>query len=63
MENCHILVSGRWDNVVSVVDFRRALDPSNDGTPKAIINRIRVTHGHATSALVVEGNAQPHKFA
>jgi YVTN family beta-propeller protein len=43
MENCHILVSGRWDNVVSVVDLARALDPSNDGTPKAIINRIRVT--------------------
>jgi DNA-binding beta-propeller fold protein YncE len=43
MENCHILVSGRWDNVVSVVDLRRALDPSNDGTAKAIINRIRVT--------------------
>jgi YVTN family beta-propeller protein len=43
MENCHILVSGRWDNVVSVVDLRRALDPANDGTPQAIINRIRVT--------------------
>ncbi len=43
MENCHILVSGRWENVVSVVDLRRALDPNNDGTPKAIINRIRVT--------------------
>ena len=43
MENCHILVSGRWDNVVSVVDLRRALDPANDGTPKAIINRVRVT--------------------
>jgi DNA-binding beta-propeller fold protein YncE len=43
MENCHILVSGRWDNVVSVVDLSRALDPKNDGTPQAIINRIRVT--------------------
>jgi hypothetical protein len=43
MENCHILVSGRWDNVVSVVDLRRALDPTSDGTPHAIINRIRVT--------------------
>jgi DNA-binding beta-propeller fold protein YncE len=43
MDNCHILVSGRWDNVVSVVDLRRALDPKNDGTSKAIINRIRVT--------------------
>lgn len=43
MEDCHILVSGRWDNVVSVVDLRRALDPANDGTPQAIVNRIRVT--------------------
>src|SRR5215213_6022206 len=43
MDNCHILVSGRWDNVVSVVDLRRALDPNNDATSKAIINRIRVT--------------------
>ena len=43
MENCHILVSGRWDNVVSVVDLKRALDPKNDATPNAIINRVRVT--------------------
>jgi len=43
MENCHILVSGRWDNVVSVVDLSRALDPNNDATPQAIVNRIRVT--------------------
>jgi DNA-binding beta-propeller fold protein YncE len=43
MQDCHILVSGRWDNVVSVVDLRQALDPKNDGTPQAIINRIRVT--------------------
>jgi DNA-binding beta-propeller fold protein YncE len=43
MDNCHILVSGRWDNVVSVVDLRRALDPKNDATSNAIINRIRVT--------------------
>jgi DNA-binding beta-propeller fold protein YncE len=43
MENCHILVSGRWDNVVSVVDLSRALDPTNHGTPNAIVNRPRVT--------------------
>jgi DNA-binding beta-propeller fold protein YncE len=43
MQNCHILVSGRWDNVVSVVDLNRALDPTNDGTPNAIVNRVRVT--------------------
>ena len=43
MDNCHILVSGRWDNVLSVVDLRRALDPANHGTNTAIINRPRVT--------------------
>ena len=43
MQNCHILVSGRWDNIVSVVDLQRALDPANDGTSNAVINRIRVT--------------------
>ncbi|MEX0841342.1 MAG: YncE family protein, partial [Xanthobacteraceae bacterium] len=40
---CHILVSGRWDNNVAVVDLARALDPANDGTSNAIINRVRVT--------------------
>src|SRR5690349_7295356 len=43
MDNCYILVSGRWDNIVSVVDFRRALEPKNNATPNAIINRVRVT--------------------
>lgn len=42
-KNCYILVSGRWDNVLSVVELRRALDPKNHGTDKAIINRPRVT--------------------
>jgi DNA-binding beta-propeller fold protein YncE len=41
--DCHILVSGRWDNTVAVVNLQRALDPANDGTPNAIINRLRVT--------------------
>jgi DNA-binding beta-propeller fold protein YncE len=39
----HILVSGRWDNTVVVVDLARALDPANDGTPNAVVNRVRVT--------------------
>jgi len=43
MQNPHILVSGRWDNTVTVVDLKRALDPANDGTPNAIVNRVRVT--------------------
>jgi DNA-binding beta-propeller fold protein YncE len=40
---CHILVSGRWDNTVAVVDLERALDPANDATSNAIVNRVRVT--------------------
>jgi len=43
MDNCHILVSGRWDNTVSVIDLRRALDPKNNRTANAIVNRVRVT--------------------
>ena len=39
----HLIVSGRWDNTVAIVDFEEALAPSNDGTPNAIISRPRVT--------------------
>jgi DNA-binding beta-propeller fold protein YncE len=38
-----LLVSGRWDNTVSLVDVRAALEPRNDGTPNAILNTVRVT--------------------
>lgn len=38
-----LFVSGRWDNVVSVVDVQAALDPANDGTSAAIVSRVRVT--------------------
>jgi DNA-binding beta-propeller fold protein YncE len=38
-----LLASGRWDNTIVVIDLARAIDPSNDGTPNAIINRVRVT--------------------
>ena len=38
-----LLVSGRWDNTVLVIDLGRAMDPVNDGTPNAIVNRVRVT--------------------
>jgi DNA-binding beta-propeller fold protein YncE len=38
-----LLVSGRWDNTVLVIDLGKAMDPANDGTPNAIINRVRVT--------------------
>jgi DNA-binding beta-propeller fold protein YncE len=38
-----LFVSGRWDNVVSIVDVPTALNPGNNGTPAAIISRVRVT--------------------
>ena len=38
-----LLVSGRWDNTVLVIDLGKAMDPANDGTPNAIVNRVRVT--------------------
>jgi DNA-binding beta-propeller fold protein YncE len=38
-----LLVSGRWDNTVLVIDLEMAMDLVNDGTDRAIINRVRVT--------------------
>jgi YVTN family beta-propeller protein len=38
-----VLVSGRWDNTILVVDLAKAMEAANDGTPNAIVNRIRVT--------------------
>ncbi|QZN98957.1 hypothetical protein [Chenggangzhangella methanolivorans] len=39
----YFLASGRWDNVVLVIDLEKAIDPKNDATPNAVINRLRVT--------------------
>ncbi len=39
----HLIVSGRWDNNVAIVDVDKALAPENDCTPKAVISRPRVT--------------------
>lgn len=38
-----LLVSGRWDNTIVVIDVQKAMDPANDGTPNAIVSRVRVT--------------------
>lgn len=38
-----LIVSGRWDDNVSVVDIETALKPQNDGTSKAVVSRPRVT--------------------
>ena len=37
-----MIVSGRWDNTVIVIDLAKAIDPANDGTANAVINRLRV---------------------
>lgn len=39
----HLIVSGRWDNNVAVVDVEAALRPENDGTDRAVVSRPRVT--------------------
>ncbi|MEM9781761.1 MAG: hypothetical protein AAF899_04720 [Pseudomonadota bacterium] len=39
----HLIVSGRWDNNVAIVDLEAALRPENDGTDAAVISRPRVT--------------------
>ena len=39
----YLLASGRWDNTVIVIDVAKALIPANDGTPNAVVNRLRVT--------------------
>jgi YVTN family beta-propeller protein len=38
----YAIVSGRWDNTVVVIDLAKAIDPANDGTANAVINRLRV---------------------
>src|SRR5262249_23204627 len=38
-----LLVSGRWDNTLLVIDLAKAMQPGNDGTANAIINAVRVT--------------------
>ncbi len=39
----HLIVSGRWDNNVAIVDVEKALDPANDCSDRAIVSRPRVT--------------------
>jgi DNA-binding beta-propeller fold protein YncE len=43
MAKDYFLASGRWDNVVLVIDLEKAISPANDGTPNAVVNRLRVT--------------------
>ncbi len=39
----HLIVSGRWDNNVAIVDVEKAIAAENDCTANAIISRPRVT--------------------
>ncbi len=45
----YLLVSGRWDNTILVIDLAKAMEPANDGTQNAILSRVRVTPDLAPS--------------
>ena len=58
----YFLASGRWDNVVLVIDLEKALDRTNDATPGAVVNRLRVTpdiDGNGTGKLDTIASGQP----
>ncbi|GAB4066669.1 hypothetical protein KHC28_16575 [Ancylobacter sonchi] len=58
----YILATGRWDNTAIVIDVEKAIDPANDGTPNAVINRLRVTpniDGKGTGTLDTIASGQP----
>jgi DNA-binding beta-propeller fold protein YncE len=42
-DDTHVLVSGRWDSCLAVVDIKAALDPSGHDNDLAVISRPRVT--------------------
>ena len=61
-----LVVSGRWDNIVSIVDLAAALDPANNGTPAAIVARVRVTpdiDANGTGRLDTPASGQPVSVA
>ena len=39
----HLIVSGRWDDNVAIVDVAKALLPENDRSDRAVVSRPRVT--------------------
>jgi hypothetical protein len=58
----YLMASGRWDNTVIVIDVDKALDPANDGTPNAVVNRLRVTpeiDANGTGKLDTVASGQP----
>lgn len=63
MAKDYFLASGRWDNVVLVIDLAKAMDPANDGTPKAVVNRLRVTPDIQVDGKTVISSGQPISIA
>jgi DNA-binding beta-propeller fold protein YncE len=59
----YFLASGRWDNVVLVIDLDKAIDPANDGTAKAVVNRLRVTPDIQVDGKSVVSSGQPISIA
>lgn len=59
----YFLASGRWDNVVLVIDLDKAIDPANDGTTKAVVNRLRVTPDIQVGGKSVVSSGQPISIA
>ena len=39
----YVFVTGRRDPRVIVIDLAKALDPANNGTPRAILSRVRIS--------------------
>lgn len=55
-----LFVSGRWDNIVSIIDVAAALQPDNNATPAAIMTQVRVTPDIDSGTGVVEtASGQP----
>ena len=61
LDDLCLLVSGRWDNTLSVVDVKSALAPRNDGTANAVLNTVRITPDLAAGAATppVAASGQP----
>ncbi len=59
----YILVSGRWDNTVAIVDLKQAPLPANDGTPNAIVSRVRVTPDINIDGERMPASGQPVNLA
>jgi DNA-binding beta-propeller fold protein YncE len=58
----YLFVSGRWDNVVSIVDVPGALQARRDVTSAAIVSRVRVTPDIAaagTAGAATPASGQP----